>query len=540
MVLSTACVCAQVAVSGANREISGVVVSAKTGEPLPAAQLTLVRTRDRKTIAETSSDNEGNFVFRNLDDGKFDVVASRQGYTRASYQQHVGVSTAIVTGEGMISTGLRFELEPQARIYGRVEEDSGDPVPRARVSLFRKDLSSGTGGIVHARSTGTDAMGNFEINNLQEGEYFLCASGSPWYASPTKFTQSARQNVATDQSRALLDVAYATTCYPGVNPKEAEPIRIVPGDRLPLNITMHPEPALHLVIPVPAPQGQHGFPSPQLMTETFGVEEPAGTSILTPGNQSDQTSRSATAEITGITPGQYELLLRGSEGEGTRRLSINAESSSMNLDTSAATPMPEFIGQVIMADGGAFPVGSFISLNSIQDNRRQITPIRPDGSFKLESLRPGHYEVGVIAAGSVMAIDHLAAKGAQVSGHTLTVGSESVIMSTIVSKANATVNGFATKRAVPAAGIFMLLVPGNAQAARQRLQRNQSDSDGSFNFPHVPPGTYTVVAIEEGWKLNWALPEVLAPYISRGQKVTVNPQTQEINLSNPVEAQPLQ
>jgi hypothetical protein len=122
----------------------------------------------------------------------------------------------------------------------------------------------------------------------------------------------------------------------------------------------------------------------------------------------------------------------------------------------------------------------------------------------------------------------------------LTVGTEPVTMTATITDANATVSGFATRQGTPASGIFVLLVPSNMRTMHGRLQPNQSDSDGSFNFQNVGPGAYTVVAIERGWKLNWAQPEALAPYLSRGLKVTVDPKAQEINLSNYVEAQPLQ
>ncbi|HKD59430.1 MAG TPA: carboxypeptidase regulatory-like domain-containing protein [Terracidiphilus sp.] len=540
------CASAQVAVQGAHREISGVVVSAKTGEPLAGAQVVIIRTRDRKVVAQASSDGEGSFVFANMEDGKFDLSASREGYIRASYQQHEGgISTAIVTGEGMISTGLRFELEPQARIYGRVEEDSGDPVPRAHVSLFRADRNGGTGRMVQARAASVDAVGNFEFAGLEEGEYYACATGSPWYAQPSRFMRSAPQQSGSYQSRALLDVAYATTCYPeATNPKEAEPIRVGAGERLSLNITMHPEPAMHLIVPLPASDGQHGFAPPQLTREIFGVAElvPTESSFtnFTVGSQNGETSRPTATEITGFTAGQLDVQLPGQDGEAMRHMSVDAESTSLNLETSGATPMAEFTGQVKMADGGGLPPGAFLSLIAVQGNESQATSILADGSFKIQSLKAGRYEVGLAASGHFMAIDQLSAKGAQVGGETLTVGTEPVTLTAIIRDANTTVSGLATRKGVPTSGIFVLLVPSNIRTMRARLQPNQSDSDGSFNFQNVAPGAYTIVAIEEGWKLNWARPEVLEPYLSHGEKVSVDLKAQEVNLSHHVEAQPMQ
>jgi len=53
------------------------------------------------------------------------------------------------------------------------------------------------------------------------------------------------------------------------------------------------------------------------------------------------------------------------------------------------------------------------------------------------------------------------------------------------------------------------------------FRRDQSDSDGSFTLPDIVPGMYTVVAIADGWELEWTNPEVLKPYLAGGVKVEV-------------------
>ena len=68
---------------------------------------------------------------------------------------------------------------------------------------------------------------------------------------------------------------------------------------------------------------------------------------------------------------------------------------------------------------------------------------------------------------------------------------------------------------------------------------NQSDSDGTFNFSRVPPGDYTIVAIENGWKLDWAKPNTMKPYLARGEQVRVEPQMREVNLKESLQPLPL-
>jgi len=53
------------------------------------------------------------------------------------------------------------------------------------------------------------------------------------------------------------------------------------------------------------------------------------------------------------------------------------------------------------------------------------------------------------------------------------------------------------------------------------------------------PGSYTVIAIEDGWSVDWSRPAVLARYTPHGQKLTIGPQIQKsVSLPDPVEVQP--
>jgi hypothetical protein len=145
----------------------------------------------------------------------------------------------------------------------------------------------------------------------------------------------------------------------------------------------------------------------------------------------------------------------------------------------------------------------------------------------------------MVSAGRWMAITGMAAKGGSLRGHVLKVGSEPIELMATVSEANATVTGVVKREGVPKSGVFVVLVPADPNSEREMWQPNQSDSDGSFNFLHVAPGEYTVVAIDDGWTLAWSRPEIVAPYLAHGVKVIVAKAAREVNLSDAVEAQPL-
>jgi len=87
---------------------------------------------------------------------------------------------------------------------------------------------------------------------------------------------------------------------------------------------------------------------------------------------------------------------------------------------------------------------------------------------------------------------------------------------------------------------MIVLVPHSrtAGAFASLLRRDQSDSDGSFSLRNVVPGAYTVVAIADGWTLDWARPEVIGRYVPGGIAVTVTADSGKIvQLSRPVPVQ---
>jgi hypothetical protein len=82
---------------------------------------------------------------------------------------------------------------------------------------------------------------------------------------------------------------------------------------------------------------------------------------------------------------------------------------------------------------------------------------------------------------------------------------------------------------------MILLVPRESRLYPALVRRDQSDSDGSFSLHDVPDGHYTVLAILDGWKLDWKERRVIEPYLRSGVPINITSQTAPIvNLPQPV------
>jgi hypothetical protein len=90
-----------------------------------------------------------------------------------------------------------------------------------------------------------------------------------------------------------------------------------------------------------------------------------------------------------------------------------------------------------------------------------------------------------------------------------------------VSQAETRVEGFASKGGKGWAGAMVVLLPKDTSAWQSLARRDQSNSDGSFALRNVAPGQYTLVAIQDGWSLDWWQPELMARFLPGGTAVTI-------------------
>jgi hypothetical protein len=134
----------------------------------------------------------------------------------------------------------------------------------------------------------------------------------------------------------------------------------------------------------------------------------------------------------------------------------------------------------------------------------------------------GRYE---FVAGSTMqrySVARIASDSGTISGNALNVpaGASLALRFTLVG-GSVTVEGFAKRAGKAAPGAMIVLVPENPATNRDRFRRDQSDLDGSFTLAGVVPGVYTIIAIEDGWDLDWSEAAVIATYLKNGKKIAV-------------------
>jgi hypothetical protein len=506
--------------------ISGIVVSGTTGTPLDRAEVTLTTPGERGSpVAEAITGENGTFRFDHLQAGRYRLSGSRRGYITAGYQDHDGFYTGIVAGPSLSTAGLRLELRPTAIIGGVVTDDAGEPVAGAQVRLYRQDQHNGESRVIGAGGGQTDDTGSYEFARLRPGTYYVSVSTNPWYAfHPQPKTDDNDNPLPADQQpHSPLDVAYSTAFYASATDSEsATPITINAGDHVEANLSMHAVPSIHIQIRLPPPVEGRGVPMPQLMQEAFGSEQPQF------GNQVFMRSRNGgpmLADISGIAPGHYVFRQYGQQGEATRIANVDL-TSDQSVDFASATASGvDVSGKVAMISGGKLPDRTTVQLVPAGNNA-SASPVRvgADGAFEIHSVSPGVYELQVHASGSTLAAAQMAVSGAESRGTRITVGTEPVLIAATLATGSTTITGYAKQNGKGFGGAMILLVPSDPNASPELYRRDQSNTDGSFTLSRVIPGNYTAVAIENGWTLDWARREVMAPYLAGGIQVRVTGQ----------------
>jgi protocatechuate 3,4-dioxygenase beta subunit len=520
-------------------QIGGMVVDASNHQPLGQAQVTVTLATDSQYTRTVTTGADGRFRFDRLKAGKYALSAERRGFARQGYEEHEGqFSTAIVVGSDVEPADLVFRLAPDASFSGRVTDEGGESVRHARVLLIAEELRDGVRARRIVRESGTDDQGYYHIGHLRPGAYCVAVSARPWYAqagtSPWLHAGESGRTATFDAPRnPALDVAYPLTFYPeATDAAAAMPITVHAGDHASADILLRAVPALHLRINDRASgkaEGAERLVNAELIQNIFD-------SIEIPVQSSVQHVRPNTAVITGIAPGHYLLRLDATPRRfGPRQPFADADQSrpmrvreldlagDTELDANETVPATAVSGTVKLADGQNLPKRMMIELRS-RAGHSLLAPTNIAGEFAFPRGAPaGNYEV-VMSSGEGVFIRSVTATGAKITGRMLQIsGSDAVTLAITAGAGIARIEGVAQREGKPQSGAMILLVPRDPANNLPLFRRDQSDSDGTFTLIAVLPGRYTLLALENGWELEWSKPELLKPFLAGGTSAVVEP-----------------
>jgi Carboxypeptidase regulatory-like domain len=514
-------------------KIAGTVVNSITGAPLGKARITLMDTANRANMLSVITGDDGHFEFYSLYRAKYSLQGAKRGFIPAAYGQHEQFSTAIVTGTDFNTENLVLRLTPLAFLSGKIIDESGEPVRKARVMLYIENHQGGMKRILQRGADTTDDEGYYEFAALAPGNYFVSVSAKPWYAFHLSPSPSARSGGSSSPGPMPLDVGYPTTYNNGATDSQsATPFLLQAGDHVQVDIHLSPVPVVHLTFRVP--QDQQQFQMPQLQRRVFDTIEYVE-------NEGARSTAPGVFELDGVPAGKYSVVLPDPQsGRPQQSSQITLDKDGQELDLNRGEAMASVKLSVKMPRQA--PVSQQVTMG-LQDSRMLViaaNAIDAAGEVTLEGIPPGKYALVAFSPDKAYSVVRIVVSGVETSDHVLTLTAGSSLSGTVfLALGVVAVEGFVHRGGKPSSGVMVALIPKDPQSHLDMFRRDQSDSDGSFTLPAVIPGTYTLIAVEDAWGFQWLQPDVLNRYLQHGQNLTVGElMTNSVHLPDPVEVQP--
>jgi hypothetical protein len=511
--------------------ISGKVIDAITGQPLARASVAINPSNSPNASNPPDSgrveitDEQGFFAFDGVLPGKYLLSARHRGYIAQMYQQHEFYTTAIIVGPGLELENLIFGLRPGASISGVVADESDDPIRHADVMLYHQIYSAGRRRTLQVRRANTDDEGRYHFSHLDPGTYFVGVTSQPWYAQHAVRHRAKLENADVNEvglqplfeQNQNLDVVYPLAFYSNAGDLQgATPIALRSGELAVADFRMRPVPSVHVLVRTPAPDagGAIGVGVTQTVAENDKNSVPAQVNQITPGLM----------EVSGVPQGRYNLSVETQHGNSMTRRSQSVQlENDVEVDATRSASSLVISGILRVEDGSPAPQPAHVRLRSAATGETFDTAVSATGefSFKENPVEPGSYELIIIEPQGLF-IRSLTSENVKTSGRSFQIATAQDVSITInASKGNGQITGTALKKDKLASGVMIVLAPLDLKSSPALFRRDQSDSDGTFTLNFVVPGRYTLMAIEDGWDLEWADPSVLQKYIADGESVQI-------------------
>lgn len=155
--------------------VAGVVsVAGPTGPvPLAGAKLTLTDALD-VVLASTYSADDGEFVFYDLADGTYHLMASAEGYVTTS------AMTVTISAGSLVNVAVTMQVDTRTyngTVSGIVRNAQGTVVAGCFVGLYQKITDAQTGAVTEklVATTKTNIEGKYLFGGVSGGQYMVKA-----------------------------------------------------------------------------------------------------------------------------------------------------------------------------------------------------------------------------------------------------------------------------------------------------------------------------------------------------------------------------
>ena len=334
----------------------GTVYDALTGAPLPGVSVSA----QIQNGPFTRTDASGHFRLQVA--SSYVVTAAKAGYLQSS--QTVGRDLQ----------NVRIDLKPESVITGKIVDEDGFPPGVAIIQPMRYQLINGRLRLVASRLAQSDERGEYRIDNLPAGRYYIHVSSTDAVNWDLRYVAQYRGGTLTPNDDYAVEVKTGET-RKGINIQMKRFEGVTVSGRV-----------------------EGATPNTRGMNVTLSVSSDQPDPGPIPMSQLD---RDTNFTVRHVPPGTYTLRYGSYNpraGELLAQVSVEvADHELSNLLLTAHTVQPvDIAGQVKAREGG--PAGPWNVYLRPRTGTGASARSEEDGSFVVKGLLPEHYAVQVTPA----------------------------------------------------------------------------------------------------------------------------------------------
>jgi Carboxypeptidase regulatory-like domain len=476
--------------------IEGFIVQLGTSTPVAGARVSIGG-------VSTTTDENGKFVFPDVQPGRYRIVANHNAYMPAEYgERGRGTMGADVTiGPGQAVRDVVIVLVPKGAVAGRVYDTSDKPVANANVQALKHAYLDGRRILVPVGTARSNDVGEYRLPSLPPGPYLIRAVIQPERHLPVY--------------------------YPGsIDAAAASPIDVPPGIEF-TGVDLRLVDSRAVRVSGSVMNGMTGQPAVGAALMLL----PRRGTIATGSSLRAAASSAGSFEFRDMAPGSYELVASApNSSEGRLAASASVEIGIADVDNITLVLQPQLsINGRVTIDG--FDSANF-NLQGIRVELRRepytpellivLPPVGADGAFTFADVTPGDYRLKVNAPGLkgyVKSARFGAINALDPPFHIGGPGQFDIIIGLNGGSLEGTILEDSQK---PFPGATAVLVPDPPRRHRFDLYYpTNSDTSGRLHLDGVAPGDYRLFAWQDVPADAWQDPDFLRLYEDRGRAVHI-------------------
>jgi hypothetical protein len=471
--------------------VTGIVTSATSGLPVSRA---LVRLSDRAVL----TDHDGKFEFDQFSASNTATLqVTKPGYYSSAEGDTTG--STVLRADQMTST-ISVRLFPEALLTGTVTTADGVPLPQVMVSAQRSLYTDTGHQWMRVATNMTNSHGEYRLA-VPPGDYRIETGFSP------RLRDTGKVVLPLTVPAISSSIASGTVHLRGGS-EERFDLHPVVSQAYP--ITVHVESTLDRAFPALTARANDGTILPVNMARgapdgDMRIELPSGTYTLMANQNMGDVSAYGETTLT-VTD-------RPASGVVLRMVSVPAIPVELIVDAGTtsdkAPPVIQQLGLVIESLHDVPSRGGGYSTGPVTSRDRETYFHAPPGTYHFQARNTGQWYVksATYGATDLLQQDLAIAPGSGSAPIVVTVSNQTGSL-----HGSATLNGIATT-------LWVYLIPAGPSATAVYSAR--SGSDGSFDLPNLPPGSYQAIAFESKHSANYRDPKAMAAYSTYMHSVMV-------------------